>query len=131
MKKKKINKVTLEAIAGLIKKGSEDTKEYVRNHVSSEIEKLAIIVVDRFDQVDKRFDGVEGRLDGVEGRLGKVENGIGKLKERMAAVEYGQYEIHKKLDNVAYKYDLAKLESKFERRFQKIEAKISVKSKAK
>lgn len=95
------------------------------------IEDLAILVVNRFDKVDERFNKVDERLDKVEGRLGKVEGGIEKLKNRMAAVEYSQYEIHKKLDNVAYKYDLVKLESKFERRFQKIEAKVGMKQKSK
>jgi len=33
------------------------------------------------------------------------------------------------LDNVAYKYDLMKLESKFERRFWKSEAKTEMKQK--
>jgi len=86
------------------------------------LEDLAILVVNRFDKVDERFDKVDERLDKVEGK-------VDKLGTRMASVEYSQYEIHKKLDNVAYKYDLVKLESKFERRFQKIEAKVGLKRK--
>lgn len=59
----------------------------------------------------------------------KLKGGWKKLKSRMAGVEYGQYKIHKKLNNVAYKYDLVKLKLKFEKRFQKIEVKIGIKPK--
>jgi hypothetical protein len=123
MKKKK---TTIEDLAGMIK-GTE-------KRLGADIEKLAVLVVNRFDEVDKRFNGVERRLDGVEGRLGKVEEGVDKLKGRMAAVEYGQYEIQKKLDIRPTNFEVGKLEqkltAKFERRFQKIEAKVGIKQRS-
>lgn len=131
MKKKKTNKVTLEAIAGLIEKSSEDAKKFVREHVSGEIEKLAVLVVNRFDQVDERFDKVDERFDKVDGRLDNVEGGIKDLNSRITGIEYGQFEIQKKLDISATHFEIGKIESKFERRFQKIEAKIGMKQKAK
>jgi len=102
------------------------------------LEDLAVLVVNRFDKVDERLDKVDGRLDKVDGRLDrvdgrldKVEGGIKDLNSRITGIEYGQYEIQKKLDISATHFEIGKIESKFERRFQKIEAKIGIKPKAK
>jgi len=107
------------------------------------IEGLAILVVNGFDEVKGELTEVKGELTEVKGELTevkgelvKVKNGlsgvkgeVSNLKTRMASVEYGQYEIQKKLDGVASNYDLAKMDSKYERRFQKIETKIGIKQK--
>jgi len=88
------------------------------------IEDLAILVVNGFDEVKGELVEVKNGLSGVKGE-------VSNLKTRVASVEYGQYEIQKKINGVASNYDLAKMESKTERRFQKIEAKIGIKQKAK
>jgi len=102
------------------------------------LEDLAVLVVNRFDKVDERLDKVDewlekvdDRLGKVDGRLDNVEGGIKDLNSRITGIEYGQYEIQKKLDISATHFEIGKIESKFERRFQKIEAKIGLKPKTK
>ena len=93
------------------------------------IEGLAILVVNGFDEVKGELTEVKGELVKVKNGLSGVKGEVSNLKTRMASVEYGQYEIQKKLDGVASNYDLAKMDSKYERRFQKIETKIGIKQK--
>ena len=150
MEKKK-NKVTLEAIAGLIEKSSEDmrkyvggelqkssestkkdlrefvsdelekssesTKKYVRDHVGGEIEKLAVLVVNRFDQVDEKID--------------KLTETTKNSTKRINILEFEQQELAKKQKESASLFDLGKMGSTYERRCQRIEAKIGLKSKEK
>ena len=165
MEKKK-NKVTLEAIAGLIEKSSEDmrkyvggelqkssedmrkyvggelqkssestkkdlrefvsdelekssesTKKYVRDHVGGEIEKLAVLVVNRFDQVDEKID--------------KLTETTKNSTKRINILEFEQQELAKKQKESASLFDLGKMGSTYERRCQRIEAKIGLKLKEK
>lgn len=124
MKKKK---TTIEDLAKLIEKKSEESKL----HTKDEVEKLAMLVVDGFDKVKGDINEVKSEVSGLKGEIKGLQEKADKLGTRMASVEYGQYEIQKKLNGVASSYDLAKMDSKYERRFQKIEAKIGLKSKAK
>ena len=51
-----------------------------QNHTDELIEKLAVMIADRFDQVDERLDKVEGRLGVVESDLIIVKSNVAEIK---------------------------------------------------
>ena len=62
MKKSKLKKVTLDTLAGMVKRG--------------------------FDGADKRFDKVDSRFDKIDSRLGNLEQGQDEIKVRLDNVAY-------------------------------------------
>ena len=74
-----------------------------------QLDDLAVMVKDGFDQVDKRFDQVDKRFNHLE----KVVD----------TLEKGQEEIKLRLDNVAYCFELVELQ----KRVEILEKKISFK----
>ena len=74
-----------------------------------QLDDLAVMVKDGFDQVDKRFDQVDKQFNHLE----KVVD----------TLEKGQEEIKLRLDNVAYCFELVELQ----KRVEILEKKISFK----
>ena len=103
-----------EKLLKSIKKIVSDEINGVKKIVADENEKLAGMVQRGFLTMDKRFDKLDGRM--------------GKLETRMASVEYNQDEMLKKLDGIAYKYELEELRLKFDRRIRALELKTGLKT---
>jgi len=81
-----------------------------------QLDDLAVMVKDGFDQVDKRFDQVDKRFDQVDKQFNHLEKVVDTL-------EKGQEEIKLRLDNVAYCFELVELQ----KRVEILEKKISFK----
>ncbi len=76
-------KITLDSLAAMVRNSSE------------QLERLAMMVKQGFDQVDQRFAAVDRRFEGIEGRLDRLEQ--------------GQDEVRMRLDQAAYRFELVEL----------------------
>jgi len=62
------------------------------------IEKLAVLMMEGFEEVYVRFDGVYARLDAIEVRLDRIEARLDEHDARFDRIEQELIDIHRRLD---------------------------------
>jgi len=75
----------------------QDLQEIVKIS-SRQTEKLAIMVRDVFDGIDKRFDGVDKRFDEVDKRFDGVDNCFGEVDKRFDRIDASHRTVIARLD---------------------------------
>ncbi len=77
-----------------------EDKIIISKIVDGAIDRFAIIMVKRFDEVDERLDGIDVRLDGIDETLLGLQGQINGVNNRMDShvLEYVRQDQHKKLE---------------------------------
>ena len=103
----KKNQVTMENLAALIKKGS------------NEVENLTVMVKEGFDGVDEKIDQ---EINGVKGEINGVKGEIRGINIKLDILGRGLEEVKMRLSNVAYRFELVDLE----KRVDVVEGKLGI-----
>ncbi len=75
-------------LAEVILKKIDEKIELVREEADQNVNRLARIMMEKFDQVDERFDKMDQRVGAVEDNLEKkIDNLENKIDRRMSATE--------------------------------------------
>lgn len=130
MEKKK--GTTIDELAELMKsefersdKRMDDKFKNSERQTDKKIDDLAGMVQWGFTDMKKKLGG---RIDGLEGEIGGMKKSIKNLNVGVASIEYNQNEMMKKMDGLAYKYEIDELRIKLEKRILALEVKTKATS---
>lgn len=103
---------------------NEKLLKSIRKIVSEENETSSAMVQRGLLDVEKRLGG---RIDRLDCEIGDMKKNIKNLHVSVASVEYNQNEMMKKMDGLAYKYEVEELRTKFKKRIRVLELKAGLK----
>lgn len=83
------------------------------------LDKLAVMVGNGFNVVDRRFEQVDKKLDDMNGRLGRVE-------DKVENIDYQLFELNSKVDNL--EVSLTKEKKQSDKRISRLESAVFVKN---
>lgn len=76
------------------------------------LEKLAKMVAQGFEGVDKQFGEVHEELGGIHEELEGIHEELGLVRARVDSIEMELIDIRKKLDNIVYRHEYETLKDR-------------------